>query len=558
MKLAWNSLFIALSLLLSPATVLAESSQTIDPSIVSSPETIVVPNSTSVDELPPTDTPEAVENVDTSVEEEETSDTIEEAEEPELSPEEVARQRKLIEADLLYMSGRFEEAARLYQEAKDPFAKEVIEEVKERSNPISDPTQLSPAGSVYWRQAQAGFKQGLETKIFVPLELLVEKHSEFIPGHVLYAQALKQYNRHDEAVKVLERAINLYPHEAELRKAQIQTYEEQEEWLEASLVARHFALLNPENPETAFFSESAQQNMERYQRHLKGEIRGNAIANIITGAVGYALTGGLLGPLSAVESTALLLRGESGVGERVAEQAKSQLPLVEDEEIVAYVNEIGSKLTHVTGRDEFNYEFHVVMDDRLNAFALPGGKVFINAGAIMKTNSEAELAGLLAHELAHAVLSHGFQLVTQGSLLANISQYIPYGRTAANLIVLDYNRDMEREADELGTQILAASGYAADGLRNLMLTLEAENKERQTYAWLSTHPETKERVRNLEKQIVRDGYNRYAYEGVSRHTAMQERVKSLWEEYQESDEYQMRQERQQRLQRQQQLEQLLR
>ncbi|MBC1300290.1 M48 family metalloprotease, partial [Nostoc sp. UCD122] len=78
------------------------------------------------------------------------------------------------------------------------------------------------------------------------------------------------------------------------------------------------------------------------------------------------------------------------------------------------INDIGQKLAKVAGRNEFKYEFFVIPEEELNAFALPGGKILINAGAIAKTTSEAELAGLVAHELSHVVLSHGFQLVTQG------------------------------------------------------------------------------------------------------------------------------------------------
>jgi len=173
------------------------------------------------------------------------------------------------------------------------------------------------------------------------------------------------------------------------------------------------------------------------------------------------------------------------------------------------------------------------MDDDINAFALPGGKVFVNAGAIMHTNSEAELAGLLAHELSHAVLSHGFQLATQGNLTANVTQYVPYGGTLANLLVLNYSRDMERQADALGTRILASSGYAADGMRNLMVTLDKEERDRAVFAWLSSHPDAKERISNLESLIERNGYNRYAYEGVARHLEIQKRVAQLLKDYKE-------------------------
>jgi beta-barrel assembly-enhancing protease len=134
-----------------------------------------------------------------------------------------------------------------------------------------------------------------------------------------------------------------------------------------------------------------------------------------------------------------MLEGESSVGDRYAEELKKDLPLMKDEKVLAYVREIGENLAAASGRNEFDYEFYVIKDDRLNAFALPGGKIFINAGAILKANSEAELAGLLAHEISHAVLSHGFQLMSEGSLTANVVQYVPYvGGIAGDLIVFNY------------------------------------------------------------------------------------------------------------------------
>ncbi len=457
-----------------------------------------------------------------------------EAKEPELSPEELARQQKLIEADKLYTSGQIDRAQQLYREAKAPFD-EAEAQVKEQPQAFYDSAQLSPGGSVYWRQSQEGLEQKLETKIMVPLRLLVEQYPEFIPGHLRYAQALKDYDREEEALQVLQKAAFLYPNEPELIKAKITALREAEKWLDASLAARQFALVNSNHPQAEEFKTLADENLERYRSHLRRKLRGNAIANAITGALGFVLTGNLLGPISAIDTTVLMLRGESTVGESIANRAKKQLPMLEDEEVLEYVREVGNKLATVAGRDDFEYEFHVVMDDRLNAFALPGGKVFVNAGAIMKTKSEAELAGLLAHELAHAVLSHGFQLVTQGNFIANVTQYIPFGGTAANLIVLDYNRDMEREADALGARILASSGYAADGLHNLMATLDKEERDRPIFAWLATHPDTEERIRNLETLIERNGYNRYNYEGVERHLEIQKRVAELLRKHKEDE-----------------------
>jgi predicted Zn-dependent protease len=434
------------------------------------------------------------------------------------------RQQLLIEADRLYLQGQYEQAEFLYRKAKEPF---VAEAVQERPAAISDPSLLSPAGQVYWREANAGREAELYTRLMVPLELLVEDYPEFIPGHLLYAEALAEQDKPEDSLAVLERATTLYPDEPALIRARVEALAENERWLEASIAARQFALLNPERSDVAEFQALADQHLEEFQDRTRSRLRGNAIANFVTGAASFVLTGNLFGPLSAIETTVLMLRGESAVGESIAEQAARQLELVEDEAVVAYVNELGQQLAAVSGRDDFEYEFYVVRDETLNAFALPGGKIFVNAGAILEANSEAELAGLLAHELSHAVLSHGFQLVTSGNLTANLLQFIPYGGYAANLAVLSYSRDMERQADALGTRILAASGYAADGLRNLMITLEEAEEESLPFVWLSSHPDADERIENIETQIDLNGYNRYTYEGVERHQAMQRRVEQL-------------------------------
>ena len=251
------------------------------------------------------------------------------------------------------------------------------------------------------------------------------------------------------------------------------------------------------------------------------------------GALSYGVTGSLFGPLSAIETSILLLRGESGVGSNYSKRLQRKLPILKDNEINEYVREIGDRIALVSGRDDFEYEFHLVMDDRLNAFALPGGKIFINAGAILKADSEAELAGLIAHEISHSVLSHGFQLITGGNFTANVTHFIPYvGGLAGNLLVLDYSRDMEREADLYGTKLLVGAGYAADGLRNLMVKIDREDKKHPP-VWLSTHPNTKARISYLEQAILDNHFDRYIYEGVSRHGEIKDKVALLWAKHQE-------------------------
>ncbi|MEB3179610.1 MAG: M48 family metallopeptidase [Nostocaceae cyanobacterium] len=513
MKSAWKSLLLSLNLIISSGgTVLAET--TAPPPVQETP----TPSATANPEKTPTTNKEA-----------------------EPSPEEIARYQKLLEADKLYLEGNKAAAEKIYRQVKAPFT--ATSEPEQRPEAIVDPAQLPPAGRVYWREAQAGMSQKLETRTLVPLRLLVEQYPQFIQGHIKLAEALKLFAgegeartaRSQAALQILERATTMYPDQADLVKAKITALADANKWMEASLAARQYSILYAERPEAQEFAQLAEQYLKRYKQYVRREMRGNAIANIITGAIGYAVTGSLFGPFSALDSTLLLLRGEEAVGESVTKQAKRQLKLVEDKEVVGYVNELGQKLAKVAGRNDFKYEFYVVLDENLNAFALPGGKIFVNAGALVKTNSEAELAGLLAHEISHSVLSHGFQLVTQGNLLANLTQYLPLGGTVANLFTLNYSRDMERQSDTLGTRILASSGYAADGLRNLMITLDKQAKN-SLPSWISSHPATGERIRYLESLIQQNRYNRYAFEGVGRHGEIRALVKKILQEKKEREE----------------------
>jgi predicted Zn-dependent protease len=443
------------------------------------------------------------------------------------TPEELQRLSQLTEADRLYNAGDKPAAIALYRQLKPDFAGVVGAEPVTPA--IADIAQMPPAAQVYWREGAAGLAAKLEGRTFVPLQLLVQKHPEFIPGHLQLAQAYAAYGRPEEALAVLQSASSRYPNDTELLKLRVAALAQNKKWIEGAIAARQFALLNPTHPQAAEFTQLADVNLQTYRRKLKQQLTGNVIGNVITGALGYALTGSLLGPLNSVQTSFLLMRGESALGDSVVRQAKRELELVTDEETNKYVTEIGMKLAAVAGREDFKYEFFVVEDEALNAFALPGGKVFVNAGAIAKTKSEAELAGLLGHEISHAVLAHGLQLMTQGSLTANVTQFIPYvGGIAESVITFGYSRDMERQADAVGTRLLASAGYAADGLWNLTHALKREEAADKTRSrppeWLSTHPGGDERLKNIEQLITKDGYDRYAYEGVERHTVIQQKM----------------------------------
>jgi predicted Zn-dependent protease len=448
-----------------------------------------------------------------------------------LEPELAKRSRILMEADRLYLAGDRAAAEPLYRRAKE--AKWLAETtLNEPIVPITNPEELPPAGQVYWREAQAGAASEFPNRVLVPLALLVKDYPEFLPAQAMYARYLVERDRAEEAYHLLEAALIRYPYHPDLLRAQAEVQMAQGQWIEAAITANQFALLNPDHPDSAAMAQLSKDNLDRFRGQMNQTLTRNLVSNIITGAAGYFLTGGLFGPFTAINSGILMMQGESGLGQQVADQVMRQLPMVDDPEIRAYVNTVGQKLAALTGRDEFDYTFEVIMDDRLNAFALPGGKIFINAGTITRSNSEAELAGLLGHEISHAVLSHGFQMVTQGNLTASLASFIPIPEVAsiaANLIVASYSRDMERQADILGTKILSTGNYAADGLHNLMQTLEAEYGNRG--GWFASHPNPSDRISYLKQLVDQGGFNRYSYEGVETHLKMRQKMTQLIHEH---------------------------
>lgn len=436
--------------------------------------------------------------------------------------------QKLAEADDLYLLGQIDAAEKIYRQVKTPFSKITDSLIP---TPISDPSQLGPAGRVYWREAQAGWNQDrkLETRIFVPLKMLVEKHPEFIPGQVLLVQALQEYDRNEEALEVLDRVTTLYPDQADLVKAKIEALEEEDQWLEASIAARQFALLYFDHERASEFAKIAEKDLRKYRRRMKNKLLGMGIFQVGIGVAEQAITGNNSGGISALQLTRLLLQGESKFGQQFAEAIKQEYKqkgvLVEEDPIVDYVNGIGQKVASLMGRDEFDYEFYVFADKSINAFALPGGKVFLSIGSILNTGSEAELAGMLSYQVSQAVLSQGYQRMAQATLLSNLNRVVPYGNIFTELLVKAYSREQVRQADTLGTRVIANAGYAADGLRNLLVHFHELSDKKVAPTWLSTHPSDADRVRDLENLIGRHNYNRYAYEGVKKHAAIQNPAK---------------------------------
>jgi tetratricopeptide (TPR) repeat protein len=441
----------------------------------------------------------------------------------------------LAKGDELYLAQKQQEAEALYRQCKPNFS-QPVQAKKEVPDPVTEIAQLG-GGERLWQNALDGIAKNLDSKSYFNLTGLIKIYPQFIPAHVKLAElcstkgklceANAKEGQPKNAVQVLDRVTELYPDNPDLMKTKVKLLAEGQEYLEASITARQFSLIYNDAPEADEFTKLADDYLKKFEKETKDDLIAQGVVSGLIG-VGQTIAGDWEQGISGFQTIALLLRGESGFGGemaslRAAEYKKSN-KLSTDGEVLNYIQGIAGRFTPLMGRN-FEYEYYVVEDSDLNAFALPGGKVFVNTGAILNTNSEAELAGILAHEISHAVLSHGFRRVAQSNVLSSLGNVVPFVNVFSDLVTAQYSRDNERQADVLGTRVLAKSGYAADGLRNFMATLNQKSGDAPR-SLTATHPAPIERVRYLENLIQTNNYNRYAYEGVKKHQEIQKRLKA--------------------------------
>lgn len=213
------------------------------------------------------------------------------------------------------------------------------------------------------------------------------------------------------------------------------------------------------------------------------------------------------------------LKDEKEMGERFDVMMRSHMPMVEDPEVRQYVTSVLNKLVKGIPPQPFNFKSQVILHNALNAFAVPGGYVYIFTGMLMNLESEDELAGVLAHELAHVTQRHvasrmeRAQFFTIGSLLAAIAGIAlggPAGAAAAvaaqgasQSAMLNYSRMDESDSDNLGLQFLTKAGYSPWGMVGGFKILRQKNwmSGVGVPTYLSTHPAIGDRVNNLTARI---------------------------------------------------------
>ena len=215
---------------------------------------------------------------------------------------------------------------------------------------------------------------------------------------------------------------------------------------------------------------------------------------------------------------------EIAIGREFSREIEREIKLYTDPEVVRYVDELGQTLVRHSKRTNIRYYIKVVDTDEVNAFALPGGYLYINRGLISLSETESELAGVIGHEIGHVVGRHGAKSLSRQLGLEIITGMIsgrnPTGvqRVASQLAgiggilgMFHYSRQAEREADALAVENLRDAGYDPDGVtRFFEKLLEIKDRDPGALATLfSTHPPSRERIENTQKQIaalpVKDG-----------------------------------------------------
>jgi predicted Zn-dependent protease len=208
------------------------------------------------------------------------------------------------------------------------------------------------------------------------------------------------------------------------------------------------------------------------------------------------------------------LEKEIGLGKGLAQEVERQAKIIDDPVIAEYVNRVGQNLVRNSDA-KVPFTIKVLDSEEVNAFALPGGFFFVNTGLILKAETEAELAGVMAHEIAHVAARHGTKQATRGELIniASIPLIFMGGwtgyaiRQGAGLAIpmgfLTFSRSFEREADDLGLQYLYKSGYDPTSFIDFFEKIDSlEKKKPGSLAKVfSTHPMTKDRITAAQTQI---------------------------------------------------------
>jgi predicted Zn-dependent protease len=207
------------------------------------------------------------------------------------------------------------------------------------------------------------------------------------------------------------------------------------------------------------------------------------------------------------------------IGQQAAAQARKQLPMLHDELVASYVRSVGNRLVRAIPtalrHSQFRYSFDVVNARDINAFALPGGPMFVNRGMLAAAQTEGEVAGVMAHELSHVILRHGTAQASRatpyqvGEIAGQILGAIVGGqvggliaqgsRFGISMAFMKFSREFERQADIEGAHVMATAGYDPRDMANMFKTIEQQAGSGGP-EWLSDHPNPGDRYAYITQE----------------------------------------------------------
>jgi beta-barrel assembly-enhancing protease len=215
------------------------------------------------------------------------------------------------------------------------------------------------------------------------------------------------------------------------------------------------------------------------------------------------------------------------LGKENAEQVRKQTTVIKDPVLSDYVTRVGKRLVSAREAQEsgFPFTFEVVADPSINAFALPGGPMFINTGLLRAVDNEAQLAGVMGHEMSHVILRHGTNQASKSKLIelpALLGSQMAGGSMAGQLaqigiglgagsVLLKFSRTAESQADLMGSHLMAESGYNPIEMARFFNKLNAEGGQRAPQ-FLSDHPNPANRQKAIEEEIQRLPQQNYGYQ----------------------------------------------
>jgi predicted Zn-dependent protease len=235
------------------------------------------------------------------------------------------------------------------------------------------------------------------------------------------------------------------------------------------------------------------------------------LATLLAAGCGSAGGGGDFNLISIEE--------EWQLGNQLSQDVEKQVRLNNDPAVNAYVRDMGQKIV-AQAAPPFNqlpWQFHVVQDDAINAFAIPGGHVYVNTGLIKNARNASELAGVMAHEISHVLARHSTEQLSRQYGLSVIAGAVlgqnpgQLSQIAAQIVaggaLARFSREAEREADEIGIQAMAAAGYNPMGMATMfeLLLEHQQSQPSRVEQFFSTHPLTQERLQDARNRAARIG-----------------------------------------------------